>query len=90
MVRRYPHTVETGVRFSAGPNKNDVENPGSDSVSLEKHGSAEKVGSGCVFPELPNAGREKQGSGLDFHDFLLYAEHIATQSPRTNLNNSGR
>ena len=85
MVRRYPHTVETGVRFSAGPNRNIDDKSGFDSVSLEKHGSAEKAGSGCVFPELPNAGREKQGSGLDFHDFLQYAEHISSTVSKNKL-----
>ena len=54
-------------------------------MSLEKYGSIEKAGSGCVFPELPNAGREKQGSGLDFHDFLQYAEHISSTVSKNKL-----
>ncbi len=85
MVRRYFHRVETGVRFSAGPLKNDVAKSGFDSVSQAKHGSTEKAGSGCVFKVLPDAGHERQGSGLAFHDFLQYAEHISNTVSKNKL-----
>ena len=84
-LRYQPYTLGIGVRFSLGPFQNVVENSGFETVSLEKRGSVEKAGSGCVFPELPNAGREKQGPGLDFHDFLRYAEHISNIVSKNKL-----